>query len=398
MSEYYGDAYSGCKPECVQNSDCDSKMACVNNKCRDPCPGVCGINAECHVQNHNPKCYCFEGYTGNPSRQCNVIETSRDSTVRPDPCDPSPCGPNSNCRQTDNHAVCSCIPGYMGNPPSCRAECVVSSECSQDKACNNYKCVNPCNGQCGTNARCQAVNHNAICSCPIGYTGDPFRQCIKEVAPTAPPQRHTPCVPSPCGPNAQCRVSGISEACSCLPNYIGKPPNCRPECTSNSECQSNLACVNQKCVDPCIGACGLNSLCNVVSHNPICSCMTGYEGNPQTQCSPIVVKDIRPCEPSPCGPNAECREHHGAGACSCVRDYQGDPYDIVKGCQPECLTNNDCDSSRTCVRSKCVNPCIGLCGNYAICTVSQHIPNCECPAGTKGDPYRQCNDIPISKC
>jgi len=57
---------------------------------------------------------------------------------------------------------------------------MVSSECAQDKACVKQKCIDPCPGTCGSNARCQVVNHNPICSCPPGYNGDPFVRCIKE--------------------------------------------------------------------------------------------------------------------------------------------------------------------------------------------------------------------------
>lgn len=65
-------------------------------------------------------------------------------------------------------------------PPDCRPECVVSAECSQDKACQNLKCIDPCPGTCGSNARCQVLNHNPICSCTSGYTGDPFLRCFIE--------------------------------------------------------------------------------------------------------------------------------------------------------------------------------------------------------------------------
>lgn len=96
-----------------------------------------------------------------------------------------------------------------------------------------------------------------------------------------------PCVPTPCGPNSQCKQIGTQAACSCIPNYIGQPPNCRPECTINAECASNLACRNEKCQDPCIGSCGVNAQCSVVNHNAICTCVYGYEGNPTVQCSQI---------------------------------------------------------------------------------------------------------------
>lgn len=96
------------------------------------------------------------------------------------------------------------------------------------------------------------------------------------------------CVPSPCGPNSQCRIVGAQAACSCLPNYIGRPPNCRPECTINEECPGNLACQNEKCRDPCPGACGSFSTCTVIKHRPVCQCLDGYTGDPFTTCTFIV--------------------------------------------------------------------------------------------------------------
>lgn len=97
-----------------------------------------------------------------------------------DPCVPSPCGPYSHCRVVNGHAVCSCQANYIGIPPACRPECMVSADCSQDKACINSKCQDPCPGTCGLNARCQVINHNPICSCSPGFTGDPFVRCIQE--------------------------------------------------------------------------------------------------------------------------------------------------------------------------------------------------------------------------
>lgn len=93
-----------------------------------------------------------------------------------------------------------------------------------------------------------------------------------------------PCVPSPCGPNAQCKVIRDSPSCSCLPEFIGIPPRCKPECVSNSECPNHLACIKQKCKDPCPGTCGVNSECHVISHTPNCVCIIGYIGDPFIQC------------------------------------------------------------------------------------------------------------------
>lgn len=98
------------------------------------------------------------------------------------PCKPSPCGPYSVCRVINEHAVCSCQSNYIGSPPACRPECMVSSECPQDKACMKNKCQDPCVATCGLNARCNAINHNPICTCPSGFIGDPFVQCIREIS------------------------------------------------------------------------------------------------------------------------------------------------------------------------------------------------------------------------
>ena len=99
-----------------------------------------------------------------------------------------------------------------------------------------------------------------------------------------------PCQPTPCGPNSQCRVAGETAVCSCLVNYIGRAPNCRPECTTNSECPRNLACINEKCRDPCPGTCGSYATCTVSNHQPICRCLEQFTGDPFSTCSPIQSK------------------------------------------------------------------------------------------------------------
>lgn len=96
------------------------------------------------------------------------------------PCSRMPCGQYSNCKELNGHAVCSCLPGMIGSPPSCRPECMANSQCSPDKSCINQKCQDPCVGKCGQDAECRVINSQAICSCPSGYTGDPFYGCRVE--------------------------------------------------------------------------------------------------------------------------------------------------------------------------------------------------------------------------
>lgn len=59
-----------CRPECVTSSECDQQAACINQKCRNPCEGTCGLGAECRVINHNPICSCSRGLIGDPFEQC----------------------------------------------------------------------------------------------------------------------------------------------------------------------------------------------------------------------------------------------------------------------------------------------------------------------------------------
>jgi len=233
------------------------------------------------------------------------------------PCNPSPCGPNSHCRASNGQAICACIAGFRGAPPSCRPECLISADCSRNRACSNQKCIDPCLGACGLIAQCTVINHNPICSCPPLYTGDPFVQCARQrknfmhtqleiychiiyivprkhntlnIAAEEPQPPIDPCQPSPCGPNAICRVLNDVPSCSCLPQFIGIPPRCRPECISNSECLSQQACINQKCRDPCPGSCGRNAECRTVSHTPMCICIGDFTGDPFIQCNPRPSK------------------------------------------------------------------------------------------------------------
>lgn len=93
------------------------------------------------------------------------------------PCVPSPCGPNSVCRAVNNHAACSCVSNYIGRAPNCRPECTINEECPNNRACQNERCRDPCPGSCGAHTTCVVVKHSPMCSCEIGFTGDPFSGC-----------------------------------------------------------------------------------------------------------------------------------------------------------------------------------------------------------------------------
>lgn len=236
-----------------------------------------------------------------------AFTTATQPPVRDDPCAPSPCGPNAQC----NNGQCTCIPEYQGDPyVGCRPECVLNSDCARDRACVRNKCIDPCPGTCGTNAICIVNNHVPMCHCPDNMSGNAFFECrlieskfdlfisfpvhfLNCSTRSLEPVLRNPCQPSPCGPNSQCRELQNVGVCSCLPDFIGSPPQCRPECTTNSDCPPDQACQNSKCRDPCPGTCGFNAVCNVVNHNPFCTCRAQLTGNPFVRCQEISKLSLK---------------------------------------------------------------------------------------------------------
>ncbi|KAK8736183.1 hypothetical protein OTU49_004861, partial [Cherax quadricarinatus] len=393
LSGYFGDPNIACRPTCSADSQCESGHACVNDRCIDPCPGTCGINAECRVPNHIPICTCPPGYSGSPYQRCFPHEDV-DSSEEREMCDA--CGPNADCREVGDRPVCTCRAGFIGAPPNCRPVCVVNRDCSASMACIRQKCVDPCPGACGTNAECRVINHSPVCTCIPGYTGEPFARCNRippAVVTTPPPSKEPdPCAQGICAANAECRIKGTRAVCTCRPGYFGNPyEQCRPECIINSQCPQYLACVKQQCKDPCPGTCGIDAICEVVNHNPVCTCPRSMTGDPFSRCEPIRgPRD--PCNPTPCGPYTNCHVVADRAVCSCLPDYIGNP-DL--GCRPECTINSDCPLSKACINTKCVDPCVGVCGSEALCSVVSHNPLCNCPDGYTGDPLHACRPKPV---
>jgi hypothetical protein len=114
-----------------------------------------------------------------------------------------------------------------------------------------------------------------------------FYELLKILAPI--PEEHPePCNPSPCGTNAICKERNGVGSCTCLPEYFGDPNlGCKPECVTNNDCPREKACIQNKCKDPCPGVCGNYAFCRVINHNPSCSCLDGYTGDPLNGCHEI---------------------------------------------------------------------------------------------------------------
>jgi hypothetical protein len=101
-----------------------------------------------------------------------------------------------------------------------------------------------------------------------------------------------------------------------------------------------------------------------------------------------------PCNPNPCAVNAVCKERNGVGSCSCMKNYFGDPY---VHCRPQCVVNDDCDSSQACMNMRCIDACNGACGLNSRCSVINHSPTCQCLEGFTGNPLSSCHRKPDCK-
>ena len=208
----------------------------------DPCQNIqCG-HGSCRAENHEPKCFCQEGYTNDANGRCVDINE----------CANNPCHRTAQCQNVPGSFKCHCRENQVGDPykTGCeiKAECLTNNDCANTAACENGKCVDPCYEHCGQGAECVVRNHNPVCSCPRRWTGDPRVKCTEM------------------------------------------------ECIENTDCTSELSCVNNQCQDVCSldGVCGQHSKCTTINHTPFCACNAGFTGDPRIGCSRIIncVRDI----------------------------------------------------------------------------------------------------------
>ena len=141
-------------------------------------------------------CSCLTEYEGDPYTACRRRQEPPSGTYLP----ARRCGDNAIYKDLKNgNYLCECVKNFYGNPNlGCRPECVQNTDCPYNRACTNYKCVDPCLNLCGLNARCDVDNHQPICRCLDGYRGSPLLSCTRieyipsTPRPTQPPPPRTP--------------------------------------------------------------------------------------------------------------------------------------------------------------------------------------------------------------
>lgn len=142
-----GNPYVACRqevqPECKEDADCPSLLACFDNVCQNPCTTLepCKRPAECVVFNSLPVrtmiCECPSGYVSSGSGTCKIT------------------------------------------PPMTAVACTADTQCPSDRSCVNGRCIDPCN--CGPNSECRVWDHKPVCSCLAGFDGSPEIDCSRGI-------------------------------------------------------------------------------------------------------------------------------------------------------------------------------------------------------------------------
>lgn len=68
-------------------------------------------------------------------------------------------------------------PPHPKKPKPCESD----MDCLKSEACYMSVCQDPCEftNVCASTAKCQAKMHRPICTCPMGYEGNPAIKCFK---------------------------------------------------------------------------------------------------------------------------------------------------------------------------------------------------------------------------
>lgn len=136
------------------------------------------------IRNANGECACPPGYGLTIYEDCQICR--EEDGLKIDETGRCVCALERGM-VIDERGRCICPVDY-GYRLTERGECIRLSvpECTRDSDCPDWRhcheetrtCEDPCKTKiCGKNALCNATNHQAICQCIAGYTGNPEEHC-----------------------------------------------------------------------------------------------------------------------------------------------------------------------------------------------------------------------------
>jgi hypothetical protein len=182
--------------------------------------------------------------------------------------------------------VCKCPPDTVadekGNCQAIRRDvpaCERDTQCPDDSICRSGNCVLACRAtNCGINAQCEARRHQAFCTCPLHYEGDPMTEC----------------------------------------RYKNIPPPAY-ECIQSEDCPDDRVCSDNRCINTCAdrNACGRGAICHIERHQVICRCPQNYNGDPNILCSPLDSPRVGCRAVTECSKTESCINGLCASPCNC---------------------------------------------------------------------------------
>ena len=180
-----GDGYVSCteiripdEPECRVDQDCQTKLACIDKSCQNPCRvnNPCTGEQTCVVKDTLPTrtvaCVCPEGTVFSGRGSCQRGNDTFPFFILYDISLKIIFKISSDQKSIFKFELYALV--------EVKAECYVDDDCATSDICNKGSCVDACRlSHCGSNAICEAGYHSAKCVCLPGFTGDPRTACNK---------------------------------------------------------------------------------------------------------------------------------------------------------------------------------------------------------------------------